>query len=145
MIVFEARNTKYALKNVRELPRVRKAMKQYRIRFRTCEFTLHPKWRIHVHHLFPVSTHPEYAGELWNFFSLAAKAHLQLGHRGNYRNISPDLVEILHTANNKDWLVERCQWLYDMGAEMPEDAIQLLPPLGKLAIRSAMSQVVRDA
>ena len=79
------------------------------------------------------------------FFSLAAKAHLQLGHRGNYRNISPDLVEILHTANNKDWLVERCQWLYDMGAEMPEDAIQLLPPLGKLAIRSAMSQVVRDA
>ena len=83
--MFEARNLGYAIKNVRRLPRVRRAMSAYRKATPGCEYCGRSS-AVHVHHIRPVSVRPDLAAERFNLMTLCAKrCHITIGHMGNWK------------------------------------------------------------
>lgn len=82
---FLARNPMYAIKNVRSLPAVVRAMNKYRKEHPRCAWCGRPG--IEVHHIKPVHLYPELAAEPTNFISLNRKpaCHHVIGHRGSWK------------------------------------------------------------
>jgi 5-methylcytosine-specific restriction endonuclease McrA len=93
---FAIRNPSYVTKNARKQPEVRRAMLKYRKENPVCAATGATK-NLHVHHKLPVSVAPQLAGVESNFITLESKAHLIVGHAGNYRNYVPNVDEVCRT------------------------------------------------
>lgn len=68
----------------RDDPRVRKAMQEYRMAHPVCEYDKGTV-PIEIHHILPVTPFPEFAACKWNMISLSEKAHLSVGHAGDFQ------------------------------------------------------------
>ncbi len=91
--MFEVRNPKYAVNNVRNLASVRRAMSAHRKSNPACAWCGRTKG-VHVHHIEPVSHAPHKAGNADNLLTLCGKrCHLTVGHFGNYKDHNPRVIE----------------------------------------------------
>lgn len=84
---FVARNLAFSVQNVRKLPSVRRAMREYDEEVgNRCEFCFRTG-DADVHHIRPVSVAPELAACKSNMICLCRKkgCHLVVGHLGNWK------------------------------------------------------------
>lgn len=93
---FVIRNPSYVTRNARKQWSVRKALLAHRKAHPVCEATGSTK-RLEVHHLLPVSVRPDLADAASNLITLERKAHLVVGHAGNYKNYVSNVGEVCAT------------------------------------------------
>jgi hypothetical protein len=98
-IMFEIRNPKYAVTNVRNLYSVRKAMKEWREANPSCAWCGRSD-KVHVHHKIPVKDRPDLAGDSSNFITLCAKnCHHVVGHARNWKHYNEKVEECCKLKN----------------------------------------------
>ena len=90
---FFFRQPAYCLTNPRKAWATRKAMAAYRRVYPVCEFTGRPG-AVHVHHKEPIQFAPGRAADPDNFVSLCPKAHLVVGHGGNWKQYVANVGEL---------------------------------------------------
>lgn len=93
---FVTRNPVYVTQNMRKQWAVRKAILTHRKNNPVCEATGSKK-RLEVHHIVPVSVNPTLADWPSNLITLEKKAHLVVGHGGNYKNYVKNVAEVCDT------------------------------------------------
>jgi len=80
---FFFRHPAYCVKNPRKAYATTKAMRAHRKAHPTCAFT--GRTPVHVHHIEPIQFAPDRAADPANFISLYPKAHLVVGHGGDWK------------------------------------------------------------
>ncbi len=93
---FVMRNPAFVTKNMRRQYSVRKALLTHRKKNPVCEATGSTR-RLEVHHIVPVSVNPTLADWPSNLITLEKKAHLVIGHGGNYKNYVKNVAEVCAT------------------------------------------------
>ncbi len=81
---FVIRNPWYSVREWRDIPKVRKAMREHKIENPVCAWCSTDK-KLQTHHIVPVSVNPFLAGDPDNMITLCSKDHLRVGHNGNFR------------------------------------------------------------
>jgi hypothetical protein len=84
MANFFFRQPVYCLKDPRKAWATRQAMQAYRRAHPICEFD-GKSTKVHIHHIEPIQFAPERAADPDNFISLSPKAHLIVGHAGDFK------------------------------------------------------------
>ena len=64
-----------------------------------CAWCYKTKW-LNRHHIIPQSFAPELRDVRENLVVLCRRCHFVLGHRGNWRQYNPDVMEILEIYTN---------------------------------------------
>jgi len=101
-IRFIVRNPGYSVQNVRRLPAVARAMREYAMQFPDCAYCGRTG-SVDVHHIEPVHDKPDLAGYKSNMISLCRKpaCHIVIGHRGNFSDSNPRVRQVCD-ANKGD-------------------------------------------
>ena len=94
MLGFIARNPKYAITNVRDLPAVRKAMNEYHADNPNCAWCDRAT-DVDTHHVKPVQRFPDLAADKNNMISLCRQpqCHCVVGHHGDFTTINMQVRE----------------------------------------------------
>lgn len=90
---FVVRNPAWVTKNMRRQGRVRRAMLAHKANNPVCAATGKTR-NLHVHHIVPVSVSATLAARPSNLITLERKAHLVIGHGGNYKSYVANVVDI---------------------------------------------------
>lgn len=95
---FVVRNPSYVTRNARKQWAVRKALLTHRKKYPICVATGRTTG-LQVHHVVPVSVDPSMAADPLNLITLERKAHLVIGHAGNYKNYVKNVAYVCHVID----------------------------------------------
>jgi len=116
---FVRRNLSFAASNVRNLPEVRKAMKEVDKEFPKCAFCGR-EGNTDIHHVVPVSVDPTRAADKTNLIPLCGgkpDCHFVVGHLGNWKTYNKRVELTCATVDcNGGFCYNESNWLRDSQA-----------------------------
>jgi len=92
---FAIRNAKFSATNIRSLPAVRKAMREFDKEYPACAWCGR-EGDTDIHHIMPVSIAPHLAADKTNFIPLCRqkKCHFVVGHYSNWKDFNARVADV---------------------------------------------------